>query len=161
MNKQVVYTCITGGYDNLREPKFVSPYIDYICFTDNAALTSKFWKIKQIPSELNNLSDVKKQRLIKILPHKYLSEYDTSLWIDSNITIVGDIKDFFNKYDLSQKFLYTNKHPGRDCLYREQLAVIRLKKDTYENTNPQIERYSEEGHFSNACFPDGDDFYNY
>lgn len=145
MNKQVVYTCITGGYDNLREPKFVSSSIDYICFTDNAALTSKFWKIKQIPSELNNLSDVKKQRLIKILPHKYLSEYDTSLWIDSNITIVGDVKDFFNKYDLSQKFLYTNKHPGRDCLYREQLAVIRLKKDTYENTNPQIERYREEG----------------
>ena len=145
MNKQVVYTCITGGYDNLREPKFVSSSIDYICFTDNAALTSKFWKIKQIPSELNNLSDVKKQRLIKILPHKYLSEYDTSLWIDSNITIVGDVKDFFNKYDLSQKFLYTNKHPGRDCLYREQLAVIRLKKDTYENTNPQIDRYREEG----------------
>lgn len=145
MSKQVVYTCITGGYDKLREPKFVSPSIDYICFTDNAKLTSNFWKIRQLPSDLKNLTDVKKQRLIKVLPHKYLSEYDVSLWVDSNIEIVGDLKDFFNKYDLSQKFLYTNKHPSRDCLYREQIAVLRLKKDTYENTNPQIERYREEG----------------
>lgn len=145
MNKQVVYTCITGGYDRLREPKYVSPSIDYICFTDNAKLTSNFWKIRQLPSDLKNLTDVKKQRLIKVLPHKYLSEYDVSLWVDSNIEIVGDLKDFFNKYDLSQKFLYTNKHPSRDCLYREQIAVLRLKKDTYESTNPQIERYREEG----------------
>lgn len=145
MNKRVVYTCITGGYDKLREPRFVSPSVDYICFTDNAALTSKFWKIKQIPGDLKNLTDVKKQRLIKVLPHKYLPEYDVSLWVDSNVEIVGDLKDFFDKYDLSQKFLYTNHHPSRDCLYREQIAVLRLKKDTYENTNPQIERYREEG----------------
>lgn len=145
MNKQVVYTCITGGYDKLREPKFVSPFIDYVCFTDNAALTSKFWKIKQIQQDLKNLSNVKKQRLIKVLPHKYLAEYDVSLWIDSNISIVGNLKDFFAKYDLSKKFLYTNKHPGRDCIYREQLAVIRIRKDTFENTNPQIDRYRDEG----------------
>ena len=145
-NKFVVYTCITGNYDTLREIRYVSPDIDYICFTDNAALTSKTWKIRQIPNDLKNIDQIKKQRLLKILPHKYLSEYSVSLWLDSNIEIISDVKDFFNKYDLSKTFLYTNKHPTRDCIYREQLAVIRLKKDTYENTNPQINRYRDEGY---------------
>lgn len=145
-NKLVVYTCITGGYDTLREIRYISPSIDYICFTDNKALTSKTWKIKPLPSELNSeKSIVKKQRLIKILPHKWFSDYDASLWIDSNIEAIGDLYDFFAKYDLSKKFLYTNKHPSRDCLYREQLAVIRLNKDTFENTSSQINRYRDEG----------------
>ena len=145
MNKRVVFTCITGGYDELRDPKFVSPYVDYICFTDDSSLTSNVWKIKQIPCELKNLSKVKQQRLVKILPHKWLSDYDASLWVDSNILIVSDIKDFFDKYSFEDAFLFTNKHPGRDCIYREQLGIIRLNKDTYENTSPQIDRYREEG----------------
>lgn len=145
-NKLVVYTCITGGYDTLREVKYLSPNVDYICFTDNAALKSKTWKILPLPADLlSEKSVIKRQRFIKILPHKYLSEYDSSLWVDSNIEIIGDLYDFFKKYDLNKKILYVNKHPSRDCIYREQLAVIRLKKDTFENTSEQINRYRDEG----------------
>lgn len=145
--KLVVYTCITGNYDTLREVKFQNPNIDYICFTDNANLSSKTWKIVPIPEQisLSKISDVKKQRLIKVFPNKWFKDYDRSLWIDSNIEIISDIDDFFSKYDNQEKILYVNKHGSRDCIYREQLAVIRLNKDTFENTNPQIARYHEEG----------------
>ena len=146
--KLVVYTCITGNYDSLREVKILNPSIDYICFTDNANLTSKTWKIFPIPESLqaSKLSDVKKQRLIKVFPNKWLKEYDRSLWIDSNIELIDDVLDFFNRYNDPHKFLYVNKHPTRDCIYREQLAVLRFRKDTFENTNVQISRYREEGY---------------
>lgn len=145
-NRLVVYTCVTGGYDSLREIRYVSPNIDYICFTDNPSLSSKTWKIRLLPKEFDSEKTVvKKQRMIKLLPHKLFPEYSASLWIDSNIEVIGDLYDFFSKYDLSKKFLYVNKHPSRDCLYREQLAVIRLNKDTFENTSPQINRYRDEG----------------
>jgi hypothetical protein len=32
--KIVVYTCISGLYDTLKDPSFVNKEIDYICFTD-------------------------------------------------------------------------------------------------------------------------------
>lgn len=146
-NSLVVYTCITGGYDTLREIRYKSPDIDYICFTDNAKLASKTWKVLPLPNEVlsSEKSSVKKQRLVKLLPHKWFPDYTASLWIDSNIEIIGDLSDFFSKYSFEEKFLYVNKHPSRDCIYREQLAIIRLNKDTFENTSPQINRYRDEG----------------
>jgi hypothetical protein len=44
-----------------------------------------------IPKELQYLSDVKKQRVVKICPHRYLKEYDISIWVDGNFSIVGSI----------------------------------------------------------------------
>ena len=146
----VVYTCITGGYDSLREVKFRSRDVDYICFTDNANLKSSTWEIRPLPETVVSSSDkaltsVKKQRLIKLLPHKFLSEYADSLWVDSNIELIGDLTDFFKQYSFSEKFLYTNKHPTRNCAYDEELACLRLKKDSYENMQPQMDKYLAEG----------------
>lgn len=84
MNKIVCYTCITGGYDRLKEPLVVSKGIDYICFTDNPFLKSKVWQARPIPKELDYLSNVKKQRIVKICPHRYLKEYDISIWVDGS-----------------------------------------------------------------------------
>ena len=34
--RKTVYTCITGEYDELTEPDYITPGWDYICFTDNS-----------------------------------------------------------------------------------------------------------------------------
>ena len=78
MNKTVVYTCISGQYDILKDPLFISKDVDYVCFTDQP-FYSTIWQIKPIPTELDYLTPVKKQRCIKINPHKFLPEYDISV----------------------------------------------------------------------------------
>ena len=37
-----------------------------------------------MPQELDGLSNVKKQRMVKICPHKWLREYDFSVWVDGS-----------------------------------------------------------------------------
>ena len=74
-NKKVVYTCVTGGYDNIIDPKFINDDFDYICFTDNLSLRSDVWTIKPLPVETEGLSQVKKQRYVKINAHKILKNY--------------------------------------------------------------------------------------
>lgn len=150
MNKIAVYTCITGNYDTLLEISEKSDKIDYICFTDNKNLKSSTWKIRYL-SEVDSggiLSDslpfVKKQRLIKILSHRFLFEYDITLWIDANIKIQHDIYDFITSFDLNACPIYTNKHPTRKCIYQESVAVVKLRKDKYENFRNQILRYKNE-----------------
>jgi len=150
MNKIVVYTCIIGDYDTLKPVCNRSSRIDYICFTDNPNIKSDgVWEIRRLPPDdlyTEGLSKIKKQRIVKILPHIYLKEYDVSIWVDGNIQITGNlIFEFLNALDLNNNFMYVNRHPSRDCIYREEVVVLRQKKDIPKNTNPQIRRYKEEG----------------
>lgn len=87
MNKVVVYTCITGDYDKLIDPQFIDSGVDYICYTNNNTLNSNVWQIRPIPTDLDYLTQVKKQRYIKINAHVMLPEYDISVWVDGNIII--------------------------------------------------------------------------
>ena len=142
-----VYTCITGGYDLLRPVRHSGAIFDFICFADAVTpeMRGSGWQIRPIPPDLSEFSNVKKQRMVKICPHRYLPEYKVSLWLDANIAVNGDIWNAVKKYDLSKCPLYTSRHPQRDCIYDEELACVRLGKDTAENTRPQIEKIRNDG----------------
>lgn len=144
--KKVIYTCISGDYDSLRDPNVVEPGYDYVCFTDQF-FKSNVWNFRPIPDELKNLSQVKKQRCIKTMPHKYLSEYDFSIWVDSSVEIRGSVEKYLrdNNVKKDSGYLFVGLHPKRDCIYEEAKACIALKKDTAENINPQMDEYRREG----------------
>ena len=66
--KMVVYTAITGNYDELVTPSVINPKFDYVCFTDNPNLKSNCWDIRLM--EESELDGIRKARRYKILPHK-------------------------------------------------------------------------------------------
>lgn len=144
-NKKVIYTCITGGYDNLITPTKFTNGFDYICFTDNKDLKSDFWEIRQLPKETEGLSQVKKQRYVKINSHLVLGEYDLSIWVDGNVTIKGDLNKFLDGVMKDDCSIYVPEHPTRKCIYAESETVMAMKKDVKDNVKPQIDRYKEEG----------------
>lgn len=144
-NKKVVYTCITGDYDSLCNPKFLTDGFDYVCFTDNKTIKSDVWDIRPLPKETEGLSQVKKQRFVKINPHLLLSEYDMSIWVDGNVTLKGDLNKFVKNVITSDCSVYVPKHPQRDCIYAEANAVVKMGKDKSDITRPQMERYRKEG----------------
>lgn len=155
--KIAVYTSIFGGYDNLIEDQFQMEGVDYICFTD-VDIQSKTWKIiKSNPIYNDSNRNAKKY---KILPHRYLKNYDWSIWVDGNIKVVSDIRglcngDPYKVYDHMQVF------DKRDCIYDEAQAILNFGKINSEKTperniknwkdNPklivdQVNRYSLEGY---------------
>ena len=144
-NKKVIYTCITGNYDRLLTPKHITKDFDYVCFTDNGSIKSDFWDIRPLPKETEGLSQVKKQRFVKINPHLLLSEYDISIWVDGNVTLKGDLNKFVNGVITSDCSVYVPKHPQRDCIYAEANVVVKMGKDKSEITKPQMDRYKKEG----------------
>ncbi len=137
-NKRVVYTVITGNYDDLMKPRFINDNWDYICFTDSEDLKSDFWKIKRIEDQ-----DLDFTRKYKALPHIYLSQYDYSLYIDGNFIIKGDIEDYINKYSQNNPILCLI-HPDRDCIYDEAEICIKIKKDSPERIENQITKYQSQ-----------------
>lgn len=146
--KIVVYTCITGGYDNILEPSFVTPNVDYICFTDDETLKSKTWKFRPIPKELQEYSKVKQQRGVKILAHRYLSEYNISIWVDGAVIVKGDINNYLKTLDFNQYSVFIPEHPARKCIYAEKETCVKVRKikgDEITLANVQMKRYKEEG----------------
>ncbi len=140
--KVVVYTAVSGKYDDIITPTVVEDDFDYICFTDNKDLKSDFWDIHYM--EDLDLDSVRKARRYKILPHKYLKEYDYSFWIDGNFDIIGSLKDYVHKYSKNNKLLAI-QHEEHTCIYTEAQKCIEFKKDKEDVILEQVDKYQKEG----------------
>ena len=143
--KIVVYTCVTGGYDALIVP-VKSKGVDYICFTDNTGCTANGWEIRPIPEDVKFLSKVKQQRMVKVLPHKYLPEYDISIWVDGSVQVKGDIMEFLKTIIYTGYSVFVPTHPTRTCIYKEAEAVKAIRKDTTDMPDKQMKKYRAEGY---------------
>lgn len=94
--KIVVYTAIFGKKDDLITPSYIPPGVDFICFTDQP-FRSRIWQVRKVDPPVPG-DMTRSARQYKILPHKYLPEYETSIWIDGNVLIRGDITNLSKEY---------------------------------------------------------------
>ena len=156
MNKKVIYTTIFGGYDELTEPHFVPDGWDFICFTDTD-LKSKNWKIiKTTPFYNDNTRNAKQY---KVLPHRHLSDYECSIFIDGNMTIRNNPDELISNYlsNSNVAFFDHNKNllDPRDCIYKEAETIFEFGrrngnyKDNPELIKSQMEKYISEGYPKN------------
>ena len=143
--KIVVYTCITGNYDNILEPFIKVDNVDFVIFTDiKDDKKLKFWNKKVIPSKLKKYSDIKKNRYIKMHPNELFTEYDYSIYIDGNVQVMSDLTDLV--YSVNDKTgISMHRHKSRNCIY-DEIEVCRLrKKGNYKEMKKQVAKYKEEG----------------
>lgn len=143
MNRICVYTVITGNYDTLRDIKKTENGIDYICYTNNKKIKSKFWNVKYISDD--KLSDLELSRKIKMLGTEELKKYDVTIYIDGNFTITKSVKKFIKDYvDLEKYDLVGFKHSARDSINEEMLACLIYNKEIAENIFKLYNFYKKE-----------------
>ena len=145
--KTVIYTCLTGGYDELLAPNYINPNCDYVCFTDDEELIKKVyvgpWKIEKL--RFSELDSGKNNRWHKMHPHLLFPNYENSIYIDSNVNF-KTAKIFEYIRDLPDDcFIALTPHSRRDCIYDEAKVVIEGKRDTPEKVLPLMEKYRAEG----------------
>ena len=141
--KIVVYTCITGNYDNIYEPNFSFGNIDYILFTDNKIYTKK-WKIKSIPKKCKQVSAALTNRFLKMHPYRLFGDrYDYAIYVDGNIKIVGDLNPLV--YDIGKLGLAMHRHALRDDIRKEVRSCIAQRKGSATKLIKQLNKYKKEG----------------
>lgn len=140
-----VYTCIVGHYDNLIEPQFVEPGIDYYVFTDVDCPADSVWKKIDITQykEYYELSPSQLNRKIKMLPFLYLPDYDYSLYVDGNIQIEAPVSPVIE--EMGNCAFGVHYHRTRDCIYVEKVRIDYLRKADMTIVDKQIEEYKSEG----------------
>lgn len=136
--KTVVYTCITGFYDQLKSPQVTESNVDYICFTDNQDFHADGWQVRRLP--FLHLNNIDANRHVKMMPHIYLSEYDVSVYIDGNIEIVSPL-DGLIESTLSNSLIALYEHPFRDCIYEEAMECLLIGYDWPWKIFSQLKRY--------------------
>ena len=124
MNKYVIYTALTGGYDKVLQPQVIDERFDYILFTDNIRQSQiGVWQVRSI--DYTHADSTRVSRYPKLLPHKVLAEYEASLYIDGNVQIASSLiyERFIELMQSDYEWAEIN-HPWRDCIYDEAYLIM-------------------------------------
>ncbi len=158
----IVYTCILGGFDNLRPPLVPpEPGVRWICFTDVPVLPDvppwEFRPVHRIMESVGCRVDVSRtSRLPKILPHLVLpADCDYSIWIDGNLQLAS--RSEIVNAELRFDDWAAHRHPARGCVYEEGALLERLRREKPEEwpglSSPELE--AEIARYEATGFPHG------
>jgi len=127
--KFVIYTCITGGYDQIKPLVQKNSSFDYFCFTDSAVAESqaKGWQVFPIEPHGNPKNQ---NRYYKILPHRIpeIAQYEYSLYIDGSIDIVGDLEQWSRTVLESKPAMALYTHSKRGSVAEEIISIAQRKQ---------------------------------
>jgi hypothetical protein len=150
--KLVVYSCLTGGYDDIRSVvKDID--IDFIMFTDineDEWPKNTGWTFRKVDESLASTPHLL-NRYYKMHPHVVVSEYESSFYIDTNIQILKTdaLKTLNKKLTESDSFIAISTHPDRKCIYEECKAVVKFNKIRKADAKKHKEFLIENGYPKN------------
>ncbi len=165
-NKKVIYTAIFGTEYYLHEPEVPIEGYDFICFTNDPSLKSDLWDVRQVTPIYKEADGAltRNARKYKSLPHRYLKEYDISIWMDGDLKITDNL-DLLTQEHLKENNLALLDHSlcgmtttgnlnRRSCVYDEAKFIKwagdnHPRKSYKDNINiilSQMEKYQKEGY---------------
>lgn len=137
--RRVVYTVLTGGYEALNELQVRDPTVRAICFTDDPNLKSSTWDVVQIEPIFKS-DPIRSQRLIKILGHPVLRQYEEWLYIDNTVRLLKIPSLILDDY-LADSDLAIPSHSFRKSMRAEFEAVKVRGLDAPSRLKEQLAHY--------------------
>jgi hypothetical protein len=138
----VVYTCITGGYDDLHAPRRIEQGIDYVCVTDGKVGSTTGWRLLPLPLLTGTNAD--KNRYVKMHPHVLFPQYEVSVYVDGNIEIVGGLNELIRSA-LQDSDIALYRHSFRTNVYQEAAVCAGFGHAWWWQAARQMHRYRMEG----------------
>lgn len=150
----VVYSCLFGNYEEIKEPTKRDPKVRYLMFTDAEVPNDSIWQKKCLPY---GLSDVRRtSRLPKLLPHRFLPPHDISIYLDSSLTLNVDNIAEMAEQCLNGAEVALYPHFRRNCVY-DEIAICRELKiespqicDAFESFYKHLGVMPNQGLFENT-----------
>ena len=142
----MIYTVIVNGYDRLIEP-IEAPGWSFVCFTDGgptswrARLGLSKWEVRQFSSDAP--TPTLRSRAPKILPHKYLPEFDYSIYIDGNAFFLKDPNNLVKALEAPR--FGAGLHRFRNTIFQELDECNRLGMAAPEVLENQRRAYLNDG----------------
>ena len=141
--KFCVYTALLGKYETLNEqPLARDSRVDFICFTDHPQTGSSTWKMVPVEPILP-MDFARSSRMIKILPHRFLPEYECSLYIDNRVSLrAAPEKIYAELLERGDADMVCFQHSFRETVLDEFEEVINRQMDDLNTILEQLNVYS-------------------
>ncbi len=134
-----VFTTLIGGYESLNEqPVAHKSNLDFFCFTDDPKLKTETWKIVNVEPILP-FDNFRSAKAIKICSHRYLDNYDYSLYIDNSVLLKVPPELFFEDFSPEKFDMCCIHHSYRNTVLDEYEEVI---SSNYDKPNIIIEQFN-------------------
>ena len=147
--RRVVFTCLFGYSEPFADARYEKDdQTDFICFTDDRSLKSDFWTFRYVDPSL--LGPVRTAKMIKILAHRSVGDYETSIYLDNTIRMVVPYWEIFDMLRRSARPLVIFRHPEWSCVYKEAEVIKRINYDDPATVDAQMAHYRGLGHPENA-----------
>lgn len=140
--KVAVYTCITNGYDNAKEPLYIGKDVDYYLFTDVQDKNGKIWNNRKIDCKG---FEKEANRHYKFHPDIFEGKYKYAVYIDGNVKVVSDITTICSIAHNSKVGIAMHKHHSRDCAYEEGKACKYYKRGNNEKIREYLNKMKSDG----------------
>lgn len=143
--KLVIYSVLTGDGERLGDPtcSILDSRTDldlaFVCFSDKQRDAVWPWEIRVFDAQA--LPPRTSSRFPKTSPHRFLKDYQFSLYIDNTVRFkrLPKSEDLFHEGD----YLYSLfKHSGRSNVLEEALAVAFLNYEKSSNIADLLDEYS-------------------
>lgn len=143
--KIAVYTCITGGYDKLRQPDAVEQSCDYYVVSDAPDMSGGIWKYIDVDTIVpdSSMSVKDKNRYCKMHPHDIFPEYDYAIYLDGSIKIQRPIAHTVSQVGFTGMAIH--RHKIQDCVYVDGIFAEWLGVVKKDEIIMELRRYMEEG----------------
>ena len=153
MTRVIVYSCVTSGYDNidraiLRSDPIREDNVQFRLFTDKSpAGSTGVWEVGPLKWH-HPVCPRRTARYHKCMAHRILPAHDYSVWVDGSqvLKAMRVWEDIVKPMVDRGEDLATFKHPLRQCVYQEERACERHRKDNFDVMRGQMDRYREEGY---------------
>jgi len=145
MEKIIVYTAITNGYDTLKPvPASWRGQCEFVAFTEQTA-NAMGWSIRTPCADFSD--PVRNARDHKIMAHKWLGDNIYSIWVDGSVFVKATCSpQALIDQCLAKNDLAVHKHHTRCCVYDEAIACLKAGKDRPDVIGTQMRRYRAEGY---------------
>lgn len=145
----VVYTCVLGQYDLVRDPLIHDNSITYILYTDNVDYYSSYlnvWSVRPFPNVIGEIKSITQMnRYIKMHPYELFAEFDCAVYIDGNVRIVSDIRTIVGNVECKTGLAF-HRHRQRKCISKEVEVCKLLNKGVKEKLDEQVKHYLKDGY---------------
>lgn len=138
----VVYTCITGAYDELRPVRAPEAGVHYVCFSDGRTAAAAGWEMRPLPQAFE--SPALANRFVKMHPHLLFPECERSVYVDGNVEFGAGVKALADSA-LRAHGMALFAHPFRDCVYEEAVECAAIGHDWIWNFARQMSGYRRQG----------------
>lgn len=137
MSKLAIYTCVFGDYQGLPAPVGAWTDCEFVCFTDKANLEVPGWLSYFLETSEDSVTA---SRLAKLLPHRYLTNSECSLYLDANIALT---RNPFRELEplLAERPFWAPAHSARSCIFKEAIECLILERADLDKLTVEMARY--------------------